>query len=457
MKYAFLQLNPCLIAAVMVVIFLHLIETGYATYLSFYNRGKKLLTLALCADFVILFFALALIRENAFSLICAEHLHRQNDFILNMKALSIILYISASIVMVTISIARITAYERRTINHKSIRESADAMSLGMCFFNTDGQIYLLNKKMNEHIIEIAGKVVSDGNEIWKIIREYARDDKVRAVEDDNLALISMNDGGIYFFKREMLEVDGEKVIEVLSYDVSETYEVYQKIAKENIELRELQNQLKRYSQMVEIVTKKKEYLEIKSRIHDSFGQNINLTKRYIGSLKGNVESKDKCKDDEMLKEIKDCWRKTIWLIQNPEKKLWTDRDENSFELLFETAESVGVNLKIKGEIPKERKIEDIITLCGAEALCNAVKHADAKELRISIDVRKNYYIIKYANDVSRHKQDMKVKPSGGIKNIKERVSECGGTAKIEMDDEFRLILAIPRFSRKETMFNVSEK
>ncbi|MEI3519115.1 MAG: hypothetical protein V8R14_07070 [Clostridia bacterium] len=73
------------------------------------------------------------------------------------------------------------------------------------------------------------------------------------------------------------------------------------------------------------------------------------------------------------------WQHTIALLR---REVEPDKSKGVVQYLIDAAESAGVEVLLQGEMPQESRVVELITAAGAEALTNAVRHADAKQLRM---------------------------------------------------------------------------
>ena len=62
-------------------------------------------------------------------------------------------------------------YRKSTITRASVREGADMMSMGLCFFKEAGQLILVNLKMEKLSQLLCGKALQNGESFWQMISQ----------------------------------------------------------------------------------------------------------------------------------------------------------------------------------------------------------------------------------------------------------------------------------------------
>lgn len=96
----------------------------------------------------------------------------------------------------------------------------------------------------------------------------------------------------------------------------------------------------------------------------------------------------------------DSWKKTITIFDLGERRTKT---KDPLTYLIQTANAVGVKLVFLGDFPKEQEIRELAVKIAAEALTNAVRHADARKLRIESKKENGWQILSFQNDGNKPK------------------------------------------------------
>jgi len=98
-------------------------------------------------------------------------------------------------------------------------------------------------------------------------------------------------------------------------------------------------------------------------------------------------------------------------------------------------------MKIKLDAPKGERglteaLKDVIYRVAQEGLANAVRHADAGRVEISVKVARDEVVVRVKDDGAAAATDVERAPGGGLGLIgmRERVRGCGGILDIDRGD-----------------------
>ena len=118
------------------------------------------------------------------------------------------------------------------------------------------------------------------------------------------------------------------------------------------------------------------------------------------------------------------------------------KEKNAFEELLEAALDIGIELKLEGRLPQESENKDIILKAAIEALNNAVRHAGATELNLTIKEVEEEYTIELTNNGILPKEE--IIEGGGLSALREKVEGRGGRMGIDIEPIFKLWIRFPR-------------
>ena len=124
---------------------------------------------------------------------------------------------------------------------------------------------------------------------------------------------------------------------------------------------------------------------------------------------------------------------TVSLLRNNTAEEHTD---DKLYALNEAAKTVGVEIRIHGELPPQWK--DVIEVAIHECLTNTVKHAGGRLLEVTVRQAKNAVTVELTNDGKPPKGP--VIETGGLKNLRALVENRGGRMTVESEPAFRLVL-----------------
>jgi signal transduction histidine kinase len=178
---------------------------------------------------------------------------------------------------------------------------------------------------------------------------------------------------------------------------------------------------------VDELTRSKERLETKARIHSELGQALLSTRRYLLDEDGN---------QPVPLEL---WQRNIAMLR---KEAELKEDEQPLEMLSRIAASTGIAIQLNGELPLNEDVQKLFVQAAAEALTNAVSHAQAKTLYIKLVEEKHTYTVFFQNDGDR--PDGEITEGGGLGSLRKKVEREGGTMIVKNNPEFSLVIALPK-------------
>jgi signal transduction histidine kinase len=97
-----------------------------------------------------------------------------------------------------------------------------------------------------------------------------------------------------------------------------------------------------------------------------------------------------------------------------------------------------MQVHVSGQLPENVHQRKLIAAIGAETLTNAVRHAGAKQLWISVEENEAAYIIRYTND-----GDVPAGPvteGGGLSTARRKIEAAGGKMNIAANPRFMLTI-----------------
>lgn len=115
---------------------------------------------------------------------------------------------------------------------------------------------------------------------------------------------------------------------------------------------------------------------------------------------------------------------------------------SSWDRLLSTAKTLGVAIRVDGNLPQDEKDLEVLVGIVHEALNNAIRHGEAKNVRITLweDEDREYCTI--ANDGKPATEPIREK--GGLKNIRQKLALYNGDIQVSTKPEFTLTLSMPK-------------
>ncbi len=419
-------------AAVTISLFFILFFLCAVYCIAYRNVSSRYEKIAGAACIAALLMLLCLLRENRWSKMHGEGASQAVSYAGNISIVLIFVFMASAAIFGFRLLLRVLRYQKNVVTKDSIKESADNLPVGLCFAKKNGFVLLANSRMEKLSQQLTGVSLQDGGAFWECVSDGSLSEGKQRIFMDDTPSILMENGEVWNFSRKVIEVSGTEVMQILATDTTELYRLLCERKIDNEILRDMNTGLHKYSDTVEELTHTRERLATKVRIHDEIGQNLMATKYFL--LKGD-------KEKEMY-DIIDKWKRSVAVLKREAKP---EEFTGVMKYLTDAADTVGVEVALSGELPEEGAAIELIIAAGAEALTNAVRHADAKKLQISVSDMSVVYVVEFTND-GKSAGSM-VREGGGLSSLRKRVEDAGGIMSVSAEPEFMLRITIPKERR----------
>jgi len=314
-------------------------------------------------------------------------------------------------------------YRKKAITGFSIHESLDHLTTGLCVAYEKGRIILMNHRMNRLSYMITGQSLQNANSFWDTVSGGEVQSDVVRLTKGSYPRFLLPDGTIWTFTKDVL--DG--LIQITAADTTRLHALTEELKEKNIDLAALNLRLRKYGENVEELTRSRERLETKARIHSELGQALLATRRYL------VEQDSSQKPPVAL------WKQNISGLRM-EAELQSE--EPSFEMLMRVAGASGITIEIEGQVPEQKTLKKLFCMAAIEAMTNAVRHADAKTLWITTEEEEAGLHITFTNDGAVPEQE--ITEGGGLCSLRRKIESAGGLMTVEWEPEYRLIIELTK-------------
>jgi len=319
----------------------------------------------------------------------------------------------AGIMLISITLASFFKHwKEEHITPMSVKDSIDMLHAGLCYWENGGRIILANKMMDEICLAVSGEMLLNGEKFLNCIESEC---------------MPMPDGTIKKFFHNLVEFEEKQIHELIAADVTELYKKNELLEQETISLQKMNENLRRYNENIEEVVRKQEILDAKVYIHDEMNRLMLVTT-------ANAEMP---MPKEEFNEILTLWRNNAILLGTESEKTKVNTDITEVNRL---AELLGIRINWQGEQPGTMpdSVREVFVMVAREAIANAVKHAEAKNITIEIQKKDTMLTVKISNDGKLPGGNLSF--GGGLTNINRMVKEKKGQLKVEVKEQFYLIL-----------------
>lgn len=372
---------------------------------------------------------------SVFLTMCGSYLYRVGEFVfepsLTIISLPLWLHCVVAVVLLTLVVYGLVSavlWNKKHISPVSIKESADTLPAGICFYEQSGLVKLINTEMNHLCVLATGKALLDGVSFWRKISQGEIEENCLPLQTGEKPIIEYEGGKVVSFKRYSHKIDGKIVYEIVAANVTERYRLTKELEQKLEELKVVNKRLVAYGDKVVLLTKEKELLAAKIRIHNDMGKLLLSTKRKL------AETLDETEQKQMI-----CfWQAEIAALKSTRPH--TKKD--NLQVIKDAAKLVGVTVKFCGEKPKADTInEKILTSAMHECLTNTVSHANGKTMMVTASDKNGKYTIAITNDGENPKN--KIIEGGGLSGLRLLVERENGAMLIHSTPQFELIIELP--------------
>lgn len=331
---------------------------------------------------------------------------------------------------------------RDMITTRSIKESIDLLPDGVCFSTDRGMPILMNSRMRQLCTEFTGEGLMDTEKFWRDLRNGNVRKGIRPLKQREAAFIDTN-GQVWDFRRSRLSYGGEKVTEISAVNITTQYHLHKELVARYERLNDVNSRLHHFSEEVEKVTREKEILAAKIKLHDEIGRSLLILRSYLTetpekSIQTETPEKSAQTEKRDRSRLLPLWQYIVTSMQ--EGTILKER-EDSLLLLKKEAADFNVDIFLEGLLPANPSVRNVIFAAVRECAGNTAKHARGDRLFITIhDTEENteVFITNNGNAPSGS-----IHETGGLKNLRKMVEERGGSMQIKSSPVFVLHLCFP--------------
>ncbi len=303
--------------------------------------------------------------------------------------------------------------KNKKLGRVSIKEALDNLPDGIVFANKNGIILFANKMMYNLYYELSNSVLQNIFSFLESINEKCID-----------SIFTINDR-VYEFDFSVVNINAKDYLVLKAVDITELSKLQEKLLEKNKELIEIQEKIIRAKNSVEKISLENENTNAKMNIHNSMASSLTKMKRLL--VKGESDT------DKYLEILKDT--NLIFDTKNDET------NDYNFDGLIKAAKAIGVDLIIKGELPKSNNlIEKLIEILRV-SIINAVSHGNASEMYLSIEPKEANYIIRIKNNGNLPKGE--IVWGGGFESIKKYANDLNADFTYKLKPMFEIVITVP--------------
>ena len=313
----------------------------------------------------------------------------------------------------------------------SIRQTVDLLPTGILISEPDGTVRLANLCMAQLCRTLTGELLSDAKRFWQHIERTASDG----------LLIHTPDGETWQFAKNTITLDGKDYDQITATDMTQQYRLTEELSDKNRQLHKVQDQMKAVAAKERSLAAAREVMNARMTVHDRMGAVLLSGKYYL-------DHPENVKEEELLHLLEFNNHFLLGEALEPENAVHPlsgeakqpGNETDPLQKALETANRIGVTVKISGEFPKDKTIRNIFAQAVEQCAANTVRHAGGDLLNVVIEENETKVTASFSNNGLPPKAP--VTETGGLAVLRKSVENAGGSMEIQSMPSFLLTISM---------------
>ena len=324
-------------------------------------------------------------------------------------------------------IVRLRRLKRQELSRDSVKQAMDLLPSGICYFTPSGSVKLCNMQMHILFRTLSQSDLQTLTELQDALAHCDAGSGVIRLSHERQTYL-FPDGKAWRYRQNVVtDEDGAVYKETIFSDMTELYHKKLELKEQIKQLNAISHELKLLSDNVLILTREKEVLSAKTKLHDYMGAGL-IAMRQI--LRHN-QTEEAANAIELL-------RQAVSAIKNDNTY---PQGRSELDGFMHDAEAIGIKVNLSGELPEQEELRCVMILAMRECLTNSVRHAGATALHVAVEKNGDSFSMKITNDGKA--PETEVVPKGGLHNLYRHIADCGGTMEIQWKPVFVLTVVLP--------------
>ena len=323
-------------------------------------------------------------------------------------------------------IVRLRRLKRQELSRDSVKQAMDLLPSGICYFTPSGSVKLCNMQMHILFRTLSQSDLQTLTELQDALAHCDAGSGVIRLSHERQTYL-FPDGKAWRYRQNVVtDEDGAVYTETIFSDMTELYHKKLELKEQIKQLNAISRELKLLSDNVLILTREKEVLSAKTKLHDYMGAGL-IAMRQI--LRHN-QTEEAANAIELL-------RQAVSAIKNDNTY---PQGRSELDGFMHDAEAIGIKVNLSGELPEQEELRCVMILAMRECLTNSVRHAGATTLHVAVEKSGDSISMKITNDGKA--PETEVVPKGGLHNLYRHIADCGGTMEIQWKPVFVLTVVL---------------
>lgn len=316
---------------------------------------------------------------------------------------------------------------RQSLSRDSIKQALDMLPSGICYFTSSGSVKLCNRQMGSLFRTLSQSDLQNLAELRDALSDCDACSGVIRLSQERQTYLFPDGRAWRYRQTEVKASDGATYTEAIFSDITELYNKNLELKAQIKRLKVIALELKWLSDNALILTREKEVLSAKTKLHDDMGAGLIAIRRVLNNSR----------TEEAANAI-DLFRRAVSAIKYDNAY---PMGRSELDRFLQDAEAIGIKVNLTGELPEQEEIRHVMILAMRECLTNSVRHAGAAAIYITVEKKGDSISMKITNDGKP--PETEVVPKGGLHNLYRHIMDCGGTMEIQSKPRFVLTVVLP--------------
>lgn len=314
------------------------------------------------------------------------------------------------------------------LSRSAVKQAMDTLPSAICYFSPSGRVKLCNLKMYSLFRSLTQSDLQTFEELQKALDACDKQSGIIKLSDERQTYLFPNGKVWRYYYNEVTASDGVTYIEIKFLDMTELYEKNLELKEQTKQLEEISRELKLLNDNVLTLTKEKEILSAKTKLHDQMGAGVIAVRRIIRQVHSQEDQEDAVR----------LFRRAVDIMKNDNE---SPLERSEFAEFLHDADTIGVKIRLTGELPKQGEVYHMFVVAMRECLTNGVRHAGATELQIAMHQDDSGLSMRITNNGVIPKGE--IVPKGGLLNLEHHMIALGGTMEVQSNPVFALTVTVP--------------
>ena len=324
-------------------------------------------------------------------------------------------------------IAGLCRLRRQALGRDSIKQALDMLPSGICYFAPSGRVKLCNRQMDSLFHTISQGDLQTLAELQDALSDCDACSGVIRLSWERQTYL-FPDGKVWRYRQsEVKASDGATYTEAVFSDITELYNKNLELKAQIKQLNAISRELKWLSDNALILTREKEVLSAKTKLHDDMGAGLIAIRHILHHNRTEEEA-----------NAMDLFRQAVSAIKYDNAY---PRGRSELDRFLHDAEAIGIKVNLSGDLPEQEELRHVMILAMRECLTNSVRHAGATTIHITAEKKGDSVSVKITND--GRSPETEVIPKGGLHNLYRHIIDFGGTMEIQSKPSFALTVVLP--------------